>query len=252
MPYPFHICRPLYIEHDPPGMATLYVQSCSAGLLQHDDLRTSIVVESDAQVHYTTATPTIVHSMEEGQAKQEIWIDASPGSLAEYLPEPLILFPHSRLRSSLYVSAHESSSVIAGDSFLLHDYSGADGVFDWFESEMQIQRPGGATLARDRFRLPGNLFRERRPGVNGEFVAQGSLVVLAGGQFSEAVIGAIRDGLASSADDVYAGVSALRDRCGVWTRLLARDGLALRGAMAAAWVAARKVLTGLSPTPRRK
>lgn len=251
MPYPFHICRPLYIEQDPVGMATLYVQSCSAGLLQHDDLRTAIVVESGAQVHYTTTTPTIVHSMEEGQAKQEVRIEAAPASLAEYLPEPLILFPRSRLRSALYVSAHESSSVIAGESFLLHDYSGADGVFDWFESEMHVQRPGGATLARDRFRLTGNLFRERRPGGNGEFVAQGSLVVLAGGQFSEALIGAIRDELASSAD-VYAGVSALRDRCGVWTRLLAPNGLALRGAMTAAWVAAREVLTGLSPTPRRK
>jgi urease accessory protein len=251
MPYPFHICRPLYVEHDPPGMATLYVQSCSAGLLQHDDLRTSIVVEADAQVHYTTATPTIVHSMDEGQAKQETRIEAFPGSIAEYLPEPLILFPQSRLRSALYVSAHEGSAVLAGESFLLHDYSGADGVFDWFESELKIQRPGGAVLARDRFRLVGSLFRERWPGVNGEFVAHGSLVVLAGGQFPEAIIAAIRDELASSAN-VYAGVSALRDRCGVWTRLLAPNGLALRGAMAAAWVAARKVLTGLTPTPRRK
>jgi urease accessory protein len=251
MPYPFHICRPLYIEHDPPGMATLYVQSCSAGLLQHDDLRTSIVVEPNAQVHYTTATPTIVHSMEESQAKQETFIEALPESLAEYLPEPLILFPRSRLRSSLCVSAHEGSSVIAGESFLLHDFSGADGVFDWFESEMQIQRPEGTVLARDRFRLSGDLFRERRPGVNGEFAAQGSLVVLAGGQLSDAIIGAIRDELASSAN-VYAGVSALRDRCGVWTRLLAPNGLALRGAMVAAWAAAREVLTGLSPAPRRK
>ena len=251
MPYPFHICRPLYIEQDPPGMATLYVQSCSAGLLQHDDLRTSIAVEADAQVHYTTTTPTIVHSMEEGQAKQEIRIEAFSGSLAEYFPEPLILFPRSRLRSALYISAHEGSSVISGESFLLHDYSGADGVFDWLESEMQIQRPGGAMLARDRFRLDGSLFRERRPGVNGEFVAQGSLVVLTGGQFQDTIIGAIGDELASSAN-VYAGVSALRDRCGVWTRLLAPDGLALRGAMTAAWAAAREVLTGLSPTPRRK
>ncbi len=251
MPYPFHICRPLYIEHDPPGMATLYVQSCAAGLQQHDDLRTSLVVGSDAQVHYTTATPTIVHSMEEDQAKQETWIEAYPESLTEFLPEPLILFPRSRLRSSLYVSAHESSSVIAGESFLLHDYSGADGVFDWFESELKIQRPGGTALARDRFRITGNLFRERRPGVNGEFVAQGSFVVLAGEKFTEAMIGAFRDELGSSTD-VYAGVSALRDRCGVWTRLLAPNGLALRGAMTTAWVAARKLLTGLSPTPRRK
>jgi urease accessory protein len=252
VPYPFHICRPLYIEHDPPGMATLYVQSCSAGLQQHDDLRTSIVVEPASRVHYTTATPTIVHSMEDGrEAKQEVWIEAGAASLVEYLPDPLILFPRSCLRSSQHISAHESSAVIAGESFLLHDYSGADGVFDWFESEMQVQRPDGTVLARDRFRLTGSMFRERLPGVNGEFAAQGSLVVLAREQFAEAMINAIRDGLASSAN-VYAGVSALRGRCGVWTRLLAPDGLALRAAMAAAWVAAREVLTGVTPRPRRK
>lgn len=250
-PYPFHICRPLYVEQDPPGMATLYVQSCSAGLLQHDDLQTSIVVEDGAQIHYTTAAPTIVHSMEEGQAKQEVRIEAFPAALAEYLPEPLILFPQSRLRSSLYVSAHEGSSVIAGESFLVHDYSGGDRVFDWFESELRIERPGGVVLARDRFHLAGNVLKKRLPGVNGEFVAQGALVVLDGGRPPEIIVGAIRDGLAS-ATEVYAGVSALRDRSGAWTRLLASDGLALRVAMIAAWTAAREVLTGHRPTPRRK
>ncbi len=250
-PYPFHICRPLYLEQDPPGMATLYVQSCSAGLLQRDDLRTSIVVDSGAQIHYTTAAQTIVHSMEDGQAKQEVRIEAFPGSLAEYLPEPLILFPQSRLRSSLHISAHEGSAVIAGESFLLHDYSGRERVFDWFESELRIERPGAPVLARDRFHLAGDVFKRGLPGVNGKFVAQGSLVVLDGERRSEAIVCAIRDELASAAD-VYAGVSALRDRCGAWTRLLASDGLALRVAMLAAWTAAREVLTGLRAVPRRK
>jgi urease accessory protein len=250
-PYPFHICRTLYVEQDPPGMATLYVQSCSAGLLQQDDLRTSVVVEDGAQIHYTTAAQTIVHSMENGEAKQEVRIEAFPGSLAEYLPEPLILFPQSRLRSSLRVSAHEGSSVIAGESFLLHDYSGRDRVFDWFESELRIERPGGTVVAQDRFHLDGDLFKRRLPGVNGEFAAQGSLVVLDGGRPPEAIVGAIRAGLTSAAG-IYVGVSALRDRSGAWTRLLASDGLALRLGMLAAWTAAREVLTGLKATPRRK
>jgi urease accessory protein len=250
-PYPFHICRTLYVEQDPPGMATLYVQSCSAGLLQHDDLQTSILVEDGAQIHFTTAAQTIVHSMEQGQAKQDVRIEALPGSLAEYLPEPLILFPQSRLRSSLTVSAHEGSAVIAGESFLLHDYSGGGRAFDWFESELRIERPGGAVLARDRFHLAGDLFMDRLPGVNGAFAAQGSLVVLDAGRPPETIVGAIRDGLAS-AEGVYAGVSALRNGCGAWTRILASDGLELRRGMLAAWSAAREVLTGLKATPRRK
>src|SRR5436305_7430532 len=53
--YPFHVCRPFYVEKDPPGMATLYVQCCSPGLLQGDNLRTSVIVDDDAFVHFTTA-----------------------------------------------------------------------------------------------------------------------------------------------------------------------------------------------------
>jgi urease accessory protein len=251
VPYPFHVCRPLYVERDPPGMATLYVQSCSAGLLQHDDLRTSLVVDDGAQVHYTTAAQTIVHSMEEGRANQETRIEAFPESLAEYVPEPLILFPRARLRSSLRLTAHVGSSVIAGESFLLHDYSGGDGVFDWLESDLRVERPGGGVLARDRFHLAGSVLKQRLPGVNGPFVAQGSLVVLNSGLHPETIIGAIRDGLAS-VTEVYTGVSALRDRSGAWTRLLAPDGFALRAAMLAAWAAAREALTGQRPVPRRK
>jgi urease accessory protein len=250
-PYPFHICRTLYVETDPPGMATLYVQSCSAGLLQRDDLHTSIVVEDGAQIHFTTAAQTIVHSMDEGEAKQEVRIEAFPGSLAEYLPEPLILFPQSRLRSVLQISAHEASAVIAGESFLLHDYSGADRVLDWFESELRIEQAGGVVVARDRFHLTGDLFKKSLPGVNGAFAAQGSLVVLDGGRPPETIVDAIRGSLASAAG-IYAGVSALRDRSGAWTRLLALDGLTLRRGMFAAWSAAREVLTGLRATARRK
>jgi urease accessory protein len=232
-------------------MATLYVQSCSAGLLQHDDLHTSIVVEDGAQVHFTTAAQTIVHSMDDGEAKQEVRIEACSGSLVEYLPEPLILFPQSRLRSLLHISAHERSAVIAGESFLMHDYSGEDRVLDWFESELRIERIGGPVAARDRFHLTGDLFKENRPGITGAFAAQGSVVVLDGARAPETIVDAIREGLAS-VEGIYAGVSALRDRSGAWTRLLALDGLTLRRGMFAAWSAAREALTGVKATPRRK
>jgi urease accessory protein UreH len=116
---------------------------------------------------------------------------------------------------------------------------------------LRIERPGGAVLARDRFHLAGDLFKNRLPGVNGAFAAQGSLVALDAGRPPERMVGAIRDGLAS-VEGVYAGVSALRNGSGAWTRILASDGLELRRGMLAAWSAAREVLTGLKATPRRK
>jgi len=252
VPYPFHICRSTYVEKDPPGMATLYVQSCAAGLLQHDDLTTSLVVEEGAQVHFTTGAQTIVHSMDEGQARQETRVEAFDRSLAEYMPEPLILFPQARLRSSVRIVAHEGSSVIAGESFIVHDYGGGERMFDWFNSELLVERPSGELLARDRFHLEGAALKRGLPGVNGPFLAQGSLVILGAGEHPDSLVTAVRSAL-EPLTGVYAGASALRAGCGgAWVRILASDGLALHTAMIEAWMTARTVLTGLKPTPRRK
>ena len=36
--YPFHVCRALYQDRDRPGLATIYVQSCSGGVYEDDRL----------------------------------------------------------------------------------------------------------------------------------------------------------------------------------------------------------------------
>ena len=36
--YPFHICAPFHVEGDPPGMASLYLQSCAGGVFEGDHL----------------------------------------------------------------------------------------------------------------------------------------------------------------------------------------------------------------------
>jgi urease accessory protein len=251
VPYPFHICRLHYVDQDPPGMATLYVQSCSAGLLQHDDLQTSVIAQDDAKIHFTTAAQTIVHSMDEGEAKQKIRIEAFPGTLVEYLPESLILFPQSRLRSSIHITAHEGSSVVACEWFLLHDYSGGDRMFDRLESDLRVDRPNGDLLALDRFHVTGDVLKKSLPGVNGAYRAQGSFLVVSEQQAPESTVSVIRRALAQ-VPGIYAGASILRNKSGAWTRILAPDGLALRSAMLAAWTATREVLTNLRPLPRRK
>src|SRR6185369_1487808 len=40
--YPFHVGRSLKMPGDPPGMPTLYLQSCSGGIFEGDDLRLRI------------------------------------------------------------------------------------------------------------------------------------------------------------------------------------------------------------------
>ncbi len=59
--YPFHVGRSWPVPGDPEGMITLYVQSCSGGVFEHDDLTWRIVAREGAKAHITTAAATIVH-----------------------------------------------------------------------------------------------------------------------------------------------------------------------------------------------
>ena len=59
--YPFHICRPHYFAGDPAGMVTLYLQSLSGGIYEHERLSLSVAAQPRTRVHLTSQASTIVH-----------------------------------------------------------------------------------------------------------------------------------------------------------------------------------------------
>ncbi len=248
--YPFHVGRVLHLPGDPPGFASVYLQSCSGGLFQGERLGLAIAAGEGAQVHLTTAASTIVHTMNDGYAEQSLQISAAAGSLVEYLPDPLILFPAARLDTRLVIRAAESATVIASESFLLHDPHAGGAAFDWLRSETRIEDETGRTLAVDRFRAEGRAVMANRPGVNGGFDLQGTLLVVHRTN-PQAALTALRSALCESAD-AYAGASLLPGGSGAWLRVLARDSIALRAIMREVWSAVRLMATGSSPGRRRK
>ena len=249
--YPYHVCRPLTFAGDPTGMATIYVQSCAGGIFRDDRLREHIVAEEGAAAHVTTQASTIVHSMDRGSAAQQVLVEAAADSFVEFLPDPFILFPESRFASGLHIRAHETATVVVADSFICHDPAGADAMFDRFQGDLRVEDPQSRLLTLDRFRTTGAIVAGRRPGITGAFAAQGGLFVIQRQRASSALVDALRTATADVAD-VYAGASELPNGCGVWLRVMARDGVALRAAMTAAWQAVRQTLTGQTPAPRRK
>jgi len=249
--YPFHLCKVHRYADDPPGMATMYLQSVSGGIFRHDDLALRLSAGAGAEAHVTTQAATIVHAMDEGEACQGVAIEADAGAFLEYLPDPMILFAGSRLRARLAIRADESAAVVAGDSFLLHDPANAGGMFDRLASEATIADPRGRVLVRDRFTISGRDLQERLPGLNGEYLAQGALYVVQRRRPQPEIVRALARAL-DGITGVYAGASALPGGCGAWARFLAADGAALKAATAAAWSAAREALTGRRPAVRRK
>lgn len=249
--YPFHVCRPHYFPHDAPGQATLYIQSSAGGIYQEDAHDLRFVAGEGTRAHVTTQASTIVHGMERGGATQRTSVTAGPGSHVEVVPDPLILFPSSRLSTTLTILVHESATAIVADSFLIHDPQSLDGSFESFEARTLIEDMDGTRLATDRFRISGRDVLAETPGITGSTRAQGLLMVIQRANDLSGLLERLRAELAAC-DDVFAGVSELPNNAGVWLRMLAPDGAALRGAMMVAWASASEAMTGIRPLPRRK
>ncbi len=249
--YPFHITRPFYLESDPEGMLTLYLQSVSGGIYPGDTVELSLSAGAGAGAHVTTQAATIVHGMANREASQVIEIDASAGAFVEYCPDPMILFPRASVCNSVRVRADAQSTVLMWDSFLNHDPAAEGKRFARLTSELRVERPDRTLVALDRFELNGEdlSIGTARPGER--FDAHGTLVCLSPLLPAADLLAALnrrRDALST----VYFGASTLPGEAGVWSRMLARDPVALRDAMHQSWCALREALVGREPRPRPK
>lgn len=245
--YPFFLTAPFRLDRTPAGMLTTILQSVSGGIYERDRLALSVTAGRNAQVHCTTQSATVVHSMSnEGGARQLVTIHAASGSFVEYLPDPLILFPDASLRTALHVVVEEGATAIISDAFLLHDPEDRDRSFRSLFNETLVHHGNGHLLCADRFNLTGEEMQLASSGYN----AQGMVWMLTS-QRHEELSSVLRKTLASI-PGLYVGVSSLPNKAGVWTRFLAADAVALTKGLHTAWVAARSVLTGEEPQSRRK
>jgi urease accessory protein len=249
--YPFHLGRSLFMPGDPPGMPTLYVQSCSGGIFEHDRLAWRVVAEAGTAAHLTSSASTIVHSMTDGEAVQEVCIDAGEDALLEYLPDPLVLFSGARLTSRVSIVAHPAATVLACDAIVPHDPHGGTRPFGWIDSRLALLAPDGTPLARDRCRLTGALLAHAVPGITGGYRCVGSFLAATRRVPGATLATALRAAL-EGLPDAYASASTLPHDAGAWMRVLARDACALRGALQRAWYAVRAALLGTQPAARRK
>ena len=242
--YPFHITRPFYLEGDPAGMPTLYLQSVSGGIYAGDDISLDMQIDAGAQAQVTTQASTIVHSARLQAARQAVTIQANEGALFEYLADPLVLFPDARLDTSLHIEAQPGAAVIATDAFINHDPDGEERVFAALCNELVIKRTGIRHCV-DRFRVTGEMFRQHTP-----YCAHGTVVVVCD-HLQRECLDALNSALATALD-VYAGASLLPYDNGAWARILATDSHALRQALTVCWQILRTTLVGTKPQRRRK
>ena len=247
--YPFHVTRPFYLQGDPAGMLTLYLQSVSGGISAHDELAVTLNAEARTCVHVTTQASTIVHSMREMGANQTTHVIAGKGALVEFLPDPLILFPRARIETRTCLRADPSAKVLVCDAFIGHDPHDAGGRFDRLYSELRIESLAGDALCVDRFDISGD--DAARASLDGELPAHGILCCVGSELAAETVVSELRTSL-EGIEGLYAGASTLPNDCGVWARLVAKDAHGLRMGLLAGWRGLRRALVGEEPAVRRK
>lgn len=232
--YPVHVGRALYTDPIDRGRCTVFLQSVSGGLFEHDTVTGRIAVAPGARAHVATPASTIVHTMRGGCATQTVDIDAGDGSQIEYLPAPQILFPGSHLRTGISIRLGKDAVALVSETFLAHDPTASGRGFAQMDSEVGITRHDGRLLARERMRIRGADWLGAQAGVSGEFSVQGSLWIL-----TQTTCAGLPAALrAISGDGLYAGASALPGEAGWVFRALGTDATAVGKAMAAARIAA--------------
>ncbi len=250
--YPHHLTRVHYLDRDASQAATVYLQSLSGGLTQGDRVVLHVATRGAAVAHVTTQSATKVHSMERGFASQQANLDVLDDSHLEYIADPIICFPRSRLVARTALSVATTASAIIAESCLWHDPRGGDDMaFDALSLETTIRRPGGHLLALDRSRLTSPWDLLGNPALFGSFRALGTLFAVGRGAASEASLTALRAAL-EPLPGIYAGVSRLPAEAGLWLRVLAVDGAALRAALDWAWRQCHQQMLGWSCERRRK
>ncbi len=249
--YPFHICRPLYVDDHPRGMATVYVQSCAGGIFSGDQLRVRVCAQPHSQVHLTSQASTVIHRMTGSNAVLDTSVQMGEGALVEYLPDPVILFPEADFTSRFSLQLNERSVAIFSDSFLMYDPYHQGKYFSNFTNETSVYNADNELLCRDRTSVSGLEVAEQNAGIIGTKTAVGTFYYLHSGQD----VDRMHEKLSDSIEDVstaYVGVSTLPSEVGIWARIIASEVADLRHAMDYLWHAAREDATGHRPSKRKK
>jgi len=245
--YPFHVTRPFYLDREPAGLATLYLQSASGGIYSSDRLELSIEAAAGAQCQVTSQGSTIVHDCRERISRYATRIDAASGAFVGLCADPLVLFPGAAIEMLTDVRLAPDAAVIITDGLALHDPGAGRGEpFALFSSELVVTDASGRRLLVDRLRVSGNEFDRLAPHgtqrMAGSVFALGRFPAVSPADLEAAVV----------ATGSYAGATRLPNEAGLAVRMLAPDGVALARGLTRAWEILFAGLFGALPGRRRK
>ena len=228
-------------------MANIYIQSASGGIYEDESLSTNVIAHSSSYSQITTQASTIVHGMPHGMAYHSVDINVTSNSYTEYISDPLILFPESKLSSSINVCIDNTSTAVVADSFLLHFLSGDERAFELLNSSLLVNTEDDKLLTKDAYWVNSKNFLNE----NRTYIGMGTIYVINRTNKHQHLLESLQTNMQAN-KDVYGGVSFLPNHCGLLVKFLVKDGDTLKKTIQHTWIAIRQYLVGVKPNIRRK
>jgi len=226
------------------GPLTVLPQAAAAALLPGDHWRHRIVLGPGARLHLVTAGATVVHSEPARPAprpsRAEWVLSVAAGAALSHVPDPMVLSPGARVTQTLQAEVAEDGVLLLFDGLCRRDPA-APVLGGHWASLIEIRRPSGAVVLRDRQRAEETALADLHALPIGAAAAFGTALIVAAPAQLEALAPMLAPGPWEH-QGVWGAADSLRHGQGIVLRLAARSGGALSAAFDALRGALRPIL----------
>ncbi len=214
---PLQLQRPLYLDPERAGLATVHIVNATAGLFAGDELFLRVDVLPGASLELRTPAMTCVYKMEDADcATTAMELSVGADAYVECIPAPVILYASAALRQQTRVDLAERAHAAVGEVWAFGRAAHRElHAYRELEARTEIHWGGALILAEALDMRPADGLADAA--VAG-YAAFGSLA-LVGPRVGDACLGRIRESLAAH-PGILGGASMLAGASGISVRAL--------------------------------
>lgn len=241
--------RTHYMDPALGDMAVVFIQACSAGVLQGDRIRTEIIVGDGARALITTTAATKCFEMDKNYASQRIDVTVGKNAYCEVMMDPLICYKGARVYNETNIEVDPTGTLVysehMGPGRAAH---GEIWDFERLYSRLRVTRPTGELIVADTNVLTPQSNPVTTSGLFGDHSDMAVMFVVSDNVDAASLADSMHDAVCDI-EEIVGSASVLPSGVGAHARTLGNSMTKTEGSMQAAWTAARQELLGVDPTP---
>lgn len=223
--HPLIVQQALYFDEAMPEMPCVYILSSGGPNVDGDRYRQDITMHRRSFAHIASGAATKIAEMRFNFSGLEQYFVLEDDSYLEYLPEPVIACRHARFISRTDITAAESATLFYSEIYTAgrkYYRNGESFEYDILSVCIEVKRPDGTPLLRDKFIIRPKRNDPRSPAVMGKFDIFADVLILTPKKHSERLYKAIASYIDAETKTAV-GVAFLPCHCGLICRVLGVD-----------------------------